>query len=324
MLNNNKIFKIFVMLTVFLPLLFLTSCDEPPHEHTWGKWQFNENYHWREFDCCPSAVISREWHSETEESKDGLCDICSAEMSKIKLLDINNLNGKYYGEGCYLTPYSFYTFSGKEFIFNDNKYDSIERVPLDDISEVIDSIDDNIFLSYLKLSLENVNEIENIYYYETAIKKDYSSRIYAFQLDNDIYLLDVTYSNKSEYKILAGYRLIEQREIYTISEAFKSEFLKHEDLEVLAEMNKNNIVSSVKLDSEIELQIIKEFCRKYDLDYEEESGKVRFFGEYNGSYVIMVDGFGMEYAQVETYHTTDGVTFNYSSSQCLLVWKKVK
>ena len=323
-MKKIKRIKLFLLIIMTVSLFSLSSCEAPTCEHKWGEWQFNENYHWRQYACEHKTTIKREWH--IDDGKDGLCDVCNAEMDKISPLDIDNLDGKYYGECSYSSVYSGLVIDGKEFVFNDSKYYNFEKVVIEKIDGFFDRLSDESLYEnwYLNMPLEKLKEATNIYYYETSRDDISYGGIYLFKVENDIYLFDASYSEEFQYLIFEGHRLIERREIYSLDIATLCGYLTHEDLEAVAELFNNQKVSSQNLDTEIKTQILKQFCYENNIDYEENMGSIRFYGEYNGSYVIMVDGCGEEHAEVEEEVEVDGVVFNYSDTQRLLVWNSNK
>ena len=321
-MKRIKLIKILLLISIAIPLFLLSSCEnpEPQCEHVWGEWQSNENYHWRQYICGHLTTIKRYWH--IDDDKDELCDVCNAEMDKISPLDIDNLDGKYFGECVYVSIYSGYNIDGIEFVFNDSKYNNLEKVVVEKLDGFFDRLDDksNYEHWYLNMPVEKLKEATNIYYFERSRDDSSYAGIYLFKVENDIYLFDASYSEEFHYLIFEGFRLIERREFYTLNQAFNCEYLTHEDLEEIANLYNNETVSEQELDTGIKTQILKQFCEENNIEYKENIGSVRFYGEYNGSYVVMVDGCGKKYAEVPKQVEVDGVVFNYSDTQRLLVW----
>ena len=321
-MKKIKRIKLFLLIIMTVSLFSLSSCENPELqcEHKWGEWQFNENYHWRQYACEHKTTIKREWH--IDDGKDGLCDVCNAEMYKISPLDIDNLDGKYYGECSYSSVYSGLVIDGKEFVFNDSKYYNFEKVVIEKIDGFFDRLSDESLYEnwYLNMPVEKLKEATNIYYYE--LNKDNISHtgVYLFKVDNDIYLFNASYSEEFKYLIFEGFRLIERREFYTLEQALTCEYLKQEDLEVIANLYNNKTVCEQELAIDIKTQILKQFCKENNIEYKDNIGNVRFYGEYNGSYVVMIDGFGKNYISVNEQVIVDGVTFNYDTTQRLFVW----
>ena len=114
---------------------------------------------------------------------------------------------------------------------------------------------------------------------------------------------------------------IEYEVFYSLQESFDNGFLTNEDLQQIANLNNNGPFNPVEIDQNIAILIMKDFCKMHNVDYDENPGSVRCFGEYNGYYAVMVDGCGIAYLTWLTSETVDGITFNYGSSQHILIWK---
>lgn len=114
---------------------------------------------------------------------------------------------------------------------------------------------------------------------------------------------------------------VRKNNLYSLQEAFNSGWLAHNDLEEIAYYKNSGVKYPSTLDDEIADQIIKDFCKEFNPDENDNQGSVRYFGKYNGCYAVMVDGCGLAYLQLITSETIDGVTFHYSSSQHMLVWR---
>lgn len=114
---------------------------------------------------------------------------------------------------------------------------------------------------------------------------------------------------------------VRKNNLYSLQEAFNSGWLTHNDLEEIAYYKNREGKYPSTLDDEIADQIIKDFCKEFNPDENDNQGSVRYFGKYNGCYVVMVDGCGLDYMTVLTSEIVDGVTFHYSSSQHMLVWR---
>lgn len=108
---------------------------------------------------------------------------------------------------------------------------------------------------------------------------------------------------------------------YSLQESFENGFLTHEDLQQIANLNNNGPFNPVEINQDIAILIMKDFCKMHNVEYEENGGSVRCFGEYNGYYAVMVDGCGFEYLTVMDSEVAGGNTFIYGSSQHILIWK---
>ena len=113
----------------------------------------------------------------------------------------------------------------------------------------------------------------------------------------------------------------EDKLFYSLQEAFNNHFLSYEDLQQILNFKNKSSFNPIMIDKDIATIIVKDFCKLHNVDYEENAGSVRFFGEYNGYYAVMVDGCGLGYLTVITQEVVSGITFTYSSSQHILIWK---
>lgn len=114
---------------------------------------------------------------------------------------------------------------------------------------------------------------------------------------------------------------VKENNLYTLQEAFDNGWLTHRQLKHIAFYENSGIKYPVKLNRNVENQIIEDFCKNRGKNANENQGSVRYFGKYNGCRAVMVDGCGMAYLAVVETETIDGVTFHYSSSQHMLVWR---
>lgn len=114
---------------------------------------------------------------------------------------------------------------------------------------------------------------------------------------------------------------VKENNLYTLQEAFDSGYLTHRQLKQIAFYKNSGIKYPIKLNSNVENQIIEDFCKMHGRNANENEGSVRYFGKYNGCRAVMVDGCGIGYLQCITSETIDGVNFHYSSSQHMLVWR---
>lgn len=137
-----------------------------------------------------------------------------------------------------------------------------------------------------------------------------------FNMPNEDSVLTINYSEEFITVIHPEIKLF-----YSLQESFDNDFLTHEDLQQIANLNNNGPFNPVEIDNGIATLIMKDFCEMHNVDYEENGGSVRCFGEYNGYYAVMVDGCGFEYLTVITSEIADGIIFNYGSSQHILIWK---
>ena len=165
-------------------------------------------------------------------------------------------------------------------------------------------------------SFENINDLDsekvtNVYYGRLKCFSNPSVN-YQFSINKDIFYEIIDYFfNDTELASL----------FYSLQESFDNGFLTNEDLQQIANLNNNGSFNPVEIDQNIAILIMKDFCKMHNVDYDENPGSVRCFGEYNGYYAVMVDGCGIAYLTWLTSETVDGITFNYGSSQHILIWK---
>ena len=117
---------------------------------------------------------------------------------------------------------------------------------------------------------------------------------------------------------------------YSLQEAFNNQFLTHEDLEEIANCKNNvNYEDLPKMDIMIEDKIKEDFCSMNDINYgldTEIPGTIRFFGKYDKGlgyifYIVMIDNI-FDYQDVIGQEVVDGITFNYDTTQRILVWRE--
>jgi hypothetical protein len=73
----KKIVSLILVLITAL-LLCLTSCDSPKHEHISGKWEYNNEQHWRTGTCSKNKCdIEPLIENHIDDDKNNVCDICS-------------------------------------------------------------------------------------------------------------------------------------------------------------------------------------------------------------------------------------------------------
>ena len=174
----------------------------------------------------------------------------------------------------------------------------------------------NSFDDFVSLKFYNINDLDNdkvtnVYYGRLKCFSN-SSVNYQFAINKDIFYEIIDYFfNDTELASL----------FYSLQESFDNGFLTNEDLQQIANLNNNGPFNLVEIDQNIAILIMKDFCKMHNVDYDENPGSVRCFGEYNGYYAVMVDGCGIAYLTWLTSETVDGITFNYGSSQHILIWK---
>ena len=127
----------------------------------------------------------------------------------------------------------------------------------------------------------------------------------------------LTVSDGAKFNVLTN----EEEVFYSLQESFDNGFLTHKDLQQIANLNNNGPFNPVEINQDIAILIMKDFCKMHNVEYEENGGSVRCFGEYNGYYAVMVDGCGFEYLTVMDSEVAGGITFIYGSSQHILIWK---
>ena len=174
----------------------------------------------------------------------------------------------------------------------------------------------NSFDDFVSLKFYNINDLDNdkvtnVYYGRLkCFSNPYVN--YQFAINKDIFYEIIDYFfNDTELASL----------FYSLQESLDNGFLTNEDLQQIANLNNNGPFNPVEIDQNIAILIMKDFCKMHNVDYDENPGSVRCFGEYNGYYAVMVDGCGIAYLTWLTSETVDGITFNYGSSQHILIWK---
>ena len=210
-------------------------------------------------------------------------------------------------------------FSSQTFF---EEFSQIEVIMLDDNDDYqMPGVDyyitfNNNFDDFVILEFYNINDLDNdkvtnVYYGRLKCFINPSVN-YQFAINKDIFYEIIDYFfNDTELASL----------FYSLQESFDNGFLTNEDLQQIANLNNNGPFNPVEIDQNIAILIMKDFCKMHNVDYDENPGSVRCFGEYNGYYAVMVDGCGIAYLTWLTSETVDGITFNYGSSQHILIWK---
>ena len=174
----------------------------------------------------------------------------------------------------------------------------------------------NNFDDFVSLKFYGVNDLDNdkvtnVYYGRLKCFSNPSVN-YQFAINKDTFYEIINYFfNDTELAKL----------FYSLQESFDNGFLTHEDLQQIANLNNNGPFNPVEINQDIAVLIMKDFCKMHNVEYEENGGSVRCFGEYNGYYAVMVDGCGFVYLTVMDSEVAGGITFIYGSSQHILIWK---
>ena len=135
---------------------------------------------------------------------------------------------------------------------------------------------------------------------------------------------------KTKEEIITTIIMPEFKIFYSLQEAFNNQFLTHEDLEEIANCKNNvNYEDLPKIDIMIEDKIKEDFCSMNDINYgldTEIPGTIRFFGKYDKGlgyifYIVMIDNI-FDYQDVIGQEVVDGITFNYDTTQRILVWRE--
>ena len=113
---------------------------------------------------------------------------------------------------------------------------------------------------------------------------------------------------------------------YTVEEAYEAGYLTREDLMSIAYYHNEWIPYPETLDNSIAEAIKK--TRAEDLRKNVPEAKaediqiIKYYGEYNGNYAVMVDNPYGEYPAVivDEWETVGGVKFHYTSFERVVVW----
>ena len=224
-----------------------------------------------------------------------------------------------YGKGSASVKKAYSDFSSQTFF---EEFSLIEVTMIEDNDDFqMTGVDyhitfNNSFDDFVSLKFYNINDLDNDkvtnVYYGRLKRFSNPSVNYQFAINKDIFYEIIDYFfNDTELASL----------FYSLQESFENGFLTNENLQQIANLNKNGPFNPVEIDQNIAILIMKDFCKMHNVDYDENPGSVRCFGEYNGYYAVMVDGCGIAYLTWLTSETVDGITFNYGSSQHILIWK---
>ena len=89
--------KILVSMFLLVFGLCLVGCEQS-HEHTWGEWQYNDEYHWRNYNCEHSTTNNYSKH--IDDNNDNECDVCLYKIhvnteteNENEITDANIING---------------------------------------------------------------------------------------------------------------------------------------------------------------------------------------------------------------------------------------
>ena len=87
--------KILVSMFLLVFGLCLVGCKRS-HEHTWGEWQYNNEYHWRNYSCEHSTPNNSSKH--IDDNNDNECDVCLYKIhvnteTENEITDANIING---------------------------------------------------------------------------------------------------------------------------------------------------------------------------------------------------------------------------------------
>ncbi len=241
-----------------------------------------------------------------DSGKEILCDF----LTLLNPLSVTLING----EGNSMIDRSYYDFESQLFFeefmqIEVSKLDSFEKY---DMPEVDYYISFSTFTEdFVTLQFYNVKNSDSEQYYG-RIDGNLLDGIYQFSINKNLFNKVFDYFfNDTELASL----------FYSLQESFDNGFLTHEDLQQIANLKNNGPFNPIEIDQDIAILIMKDFCKMHNVEYEENGGSVRCFGEYNGYYAVMVDGCGFEYLTWLTSETAGGITFNYGSSQHILIWK---
>lgn len=222
------------------------------------------------------------------------------------------------GEGINRIEKSFTDFKSQSFF---NKISQIEVTMIEENDYQTSGVDYYItftdsFDGFVSLQFYGVNDLDS-----DKVSSVYYGRIkcfntpfvsYHFAINKDLFYEIINYFiNDTETTKL----------FYSLQESFDNGFLTHANLQQIANLRNRNPFNSIETNQTIATLIMKDFCKLHNVDFEENEGSVRFFGEYNGYYAVMVDGCGIMYLTALTSEIVDGITFSYGSSQHILVWK---
>jgi hypothetical protein len=103
-----------------------------------------------------------------------------------------------------------------------------------------------------------------------------------------------------------------------MQEAFDNGYIKHRHIEKIINHYEDNEI--LKLDSEVEEQILKDYCIIQNVEYKPNIYDIDFYGEYSGCYAVMVD-VGEQYTQAIRTVIIDGVKITYPDGRSILIWK---
>ena len=77
---NQKVRKIFFIVFCTIVCIFIFTACTNACEHSFGAYQADESYHWREYSCEHTAPSNKDLH--TDGDANGSCDACGYEMKK--------------------------------------------------------------------------------------------------------------------------------------------------------------------------------------------------------------------------------------------------
>lgn len=117
-------------------------------------------------------------------------------------------------------------------------------------------------------------------------------------------------------------------EFYTLEEAYNSGLLTKENLEEIAYYVNNSMRYPEALDGKIEKKIKNDMA--YEIRHVEKAAVKnakpdgfevkKYYGEYNGNYVVLMESIYYDNLTVITEITVEGITFVFSTSNTASVW----
>lgn len=115
-------------------------------------------------------------------------------------------------------------------------------------------------------------------------------------------------------------KVIVEGPFYSLQSAYNQGLLTKKDLKEITKLKNNGNIE--KIDEQIENRIKQSYSNYYSQEKVEEVIIDRYLGTYNGSVAIMIGYKNNEYTSVCWEEKIAGVTFKYSDSQRIYIWKE--
>ena len=114
--------------------------------------------------------------------------------------------------------------------------------------------------------------------------------------------------------------IIENKPFYSLQAAYNNEIISKKDLrKIKQQLGEENYI---ELDEKIADQIINDYIEANPQFKETKVTINKYLGTYDGAVVLMISSDAQLFQNVLTIELISGISFNYKSSQKILIWKE--